>query len=178
MVTLEPATRADGVLLANLLELYSHDMSEIFAVEVGADGRFGYSKLPLYFSQPEQRFPFLIRRDGEVAGFALAMRGSPASDDPQSLDVAEFFVLRRLRRFGVGREAARLLWDRIRGTWFVRVSIGNRAGIPFWESVIDEYSAGAYSQREQPGGEHPWRVFSFESPGASPPRLGPSPLKE
>ena len=68
-----------------------------------SDGRFGYDRLPLYRTEPEKRFPFLIRRDGRTVGFALAMRG-PASDDPDDLDLQEFFVLRRYRR--VGREAA------------------------------------------------------------------------
>jgi predicted acetyltransferase len=162
-ITLEPATRADRPVLANLLELYVHDLSEIFPqARVGADGRFGYDKLPLYWSEAG-RFPFLIRAGGELAGFALAMRGSPATDDPEDLDVAEFFVLRGHRRAGVGRRAAPLLWDRISGSWVVRCSLANRPGLPFWESAIRGYTGGAYEARELPGDPNPWRVFSFRS---------------
>lgn len=76
-VTLDAASPADSALLANLLELYIHDVSDVFPdVELGADGRFGYPRLPLYWSEPERRFAFLIRRNGRVAGFALAMRES------------------------------------------------------------------------------------------------------
>src|SRR5215510_9920030 len=121
-VTLDLASPSDAVLFSNLLELYVHDMSEIFPnVEIGADGRFGYGKLPLYWSEPDRRFPFLLRCDGRIAGFALATRGSPATDDPDVFDVAEFFVARGYRRFGVGRRAARLLWNRFPGKWIVRV---------------------------------------------------------
>ena len=60
-VTLQVATEADTVALSNLLELYIHDLSEIFPLEVGHDGRYGYGKLPLYWSEPDPRFPFLIR---------------------------------------------------------------------------------------------------------------------
>jgi predicted acetyltransferase len=103
-VTLDPAASRDVTLLENLLELYLHDLSEAFpAIEIDANGRVGYDKLALYWSEPERRFPFLIRADGRVAGFVLVTRGSPASDDPDVLDVAEFFVLRRYRRSGVGR---------------------------------------------------------------------------
>ena len=106
-VSLDVAPARDAALLANLLELYVHDLSEAFPlIELGADGRFGYDPLPLYWSEPERRFPFLIRCGGRVAGFVLVARGSPASDDPDVLDVAEFFVLRRYRRSGVGRRAA------------------------------------------------------------------------
>ena len=47
-VTLDAASPADSALLANLLELYIHDVSDVFPdVELGADGRFGYPRLPL-----------------------------------------------------------------------------------------------------------------------------------
>ena len=163
LVTLEPATPQDATLLEKLLELYLHDLSEAFpAIEVGADGRVGYEKLALYWSEPERRFPFLIRDDQRVAGFVLVTRGSPVSDDPDVLDVAEFFVLRRYRRSGVGRAAAFLLWDRLPGRWIVRVSEGNRGAIPFWAGIIAEYSGGAAAETRRPGSPNAWRVFSFE----------------
>jgi predicted acetyltransferase len=165
-VALEVATLADAPLLANLLELYIHDLSEAFAVEVGSDGRFGYDRLPLYWKEPDKRFPFLIRRAGRTVGFALAMRGSPASDDPDDLDLQEFFVLRRYRRMGVGREAARLLWNRLPGRWIVRVSRGNRVALPFWSATIAEYTGGAQSEYTRPGDPHPWHVFAFDSAAA------------
>src|SRR3954468_13353929 len=121
-VVLDVATPADATLLSNLLELYIHDLSAAFPnVELGADGRFGYGKLPLYWSEPERRFPFLIRCGARIAGFVLATRGSPASEDPDVFDGPEFFVMRRHRRSGVGRQAAFLLWNRLAGRWIVRV---------------------------------------------------------
>ena len=166
LVTLEPAARADEPVLRNLLELYVHDLSEIFPqARVGPDGRFGYDMLPLYWKEPGRRWPFLIRADGALAGFALAMRGSPATEDPDDLDVAEFFVLRGHRRAGVGRIAAPLLWDRIPGAWTVRVSTANRPGVPFWESVVRAYTSGDFAMRDMPGRSDPWRVFSFRSGG-------------
>ena len=150
-------------LLSNLLELYIHDLSEIFPLEVGADGRFGYSRLPLYWSEPESRHAFLIKTGATIAGFALATRGSPVTDDPTDLDVAEFFVLRSYRRTGVGRQAASLLWNRLPGQWVVRVSEANRAGLPFWRRTVEEYTCGAFSEAERPGSPHGWRVFTFRS---------------
>jgi len=91
-VTLELATERDATLLANLLELYIHDLSEVFPIELGVDGRFGYGSLPLYWSKPETHFAFLFRLNSRIAGFALVARGSPATSDSQDLDLAEFFV--------------------------------------------------------------------------------------
>jgi predicted acetyltransferase len=162
-VSLEIATTASRSLLSNLLELYVYDLSEIFSIKVGADGRFGYDKLPLYWSETDTHFAYLIRSNADVAGFALITRGSPATDDPNDLDVAEFFVLRSYRGCGVGRRAAFLLWDRHPGRWVVRVSELNRGGLPFWERAIREYTRGAFCEKTHPGKSHLFRVFSFTS---------------
>ena len=162
-LVLNPATAAEAPLLANLLELYIHELSDVFKLDVGPEGRFGYAKLPLYFSEPERRFPILFRVAGKLAGFALITRGSPASDDPNVLDVAEFFVLRRFRRAGVGGCAAALLWDRQPASWVLRVSSGNAAGRAFWTPTIANYSAGRYRETERPGTPHGWHVFQFSS---------------
>lgn len=163
-VALDEATSSDALLLSNLLELYIHDLSDVFpGIELGADGRFGYDKLPLYWSERDRRFAFVIRYGGRIAGFVLATRGSPAADDPEFLDVAEFFVLRRHRRSGVGHRAAVLLWQRIPGKWTVRVSEGNGGALAFWRGVVAEFTSGAATESTRPGQPHAWRVFSFVS---------------
>jgi predicted acetyltransferase len=162
-VTLEKAAIDASSQLANLLELYMHDLSETFPIKVGADGRFGYDKLPLYWSQPETHFAYLIRSKAGVAGFALVTRGSPVTDDPDDLDLSEFFVLRSYRRGGVGRRAALLLWDRLPGRWVVRVSEMNRAGLAFWEGAVREYTHGAWQEKAHPGKSHMFRVFLFRN---------------
>jgi len=169
-VLLEAAAPTDAGLLANLLELYIHDLSEVFPVELGTDGRFGYEKLPCYWSEPDRRFPFLIPDDGRLAGFVLVTRGVLPSNDPDVFDIAEFFVLRRYRRLGVARRAAFLVWDRFPGRWSVRVSEGNVGAIPFWTSAVAEYTRGTAVESMRPGPPHAWRVFSFQG-GAGPAAL-------
>ena len=160
-VALERATPEMSPLLGNLLELNIHELSEIFPVELGPDGRYGYPNLPLYWTEPAIRHPFLIKCGARVAGFALATRGSPAGEDPTDLDVAEFFVLRAHRRASVGRRAAFLLWDGLPGRWVVRVSEANRAGLPFWSEAIGSYTGGAFRVESRPGRPAGWRVFRF-----------------
>jgi predicted acetyltransferase len=160
-VTLTVATRDRGRLLSNLLNLYMHDLSDVFPIAAGADGRFRYPKLPLYWSEPEKRFPFLIHSGSEPAGFALVTRGSPATSDPDVFDVAEFFVLRAYRRAGVGRQAAFHLWSRFPGQWVVRVLEANRAGLGFWRASVKEYTRGAFAEGTYPGSPQGWQVFTF-----------------
>jgi len=162
-VHIELASEAERTLLSNLLELYIHDLSEAFAVVLGADGRYGYPRLPSYWSEPQVRFPFLIRRREKVVGFALAQRGSPLSDDPEVFDVAEFFILRSERRSGVGARAAELLWDRLPGRWIVRVSEANRSGLPFWTRVTQNYAGNALTKSLRVAEPHRWHVFAFDT---------------
>jgi predicted acetyltransferase len=162
-VVVEPAVHRDATVIANLLELYSHDLSEVFCLELGTGGRFGYESLPLYWSEPDLRFPFLVRCGNLLVGFALVTRGSPASDDPNVFDVAEFFVVRRHRRCGVGRRAVFLLWSRIAGRWIVRVSEANHRGCQFWASVVAEYTRGVFLETRRFDGQRGWRVFDFSS---------------
>ena len=162
-VSLQRATPDMAPMLSSLLELYVHDLSEIFPVELGPEGRFGYEKLPLYWAEPAVRHAFLIKEGRQVAGFAFATRGSPASEDPEDLDVAEFFVLRRYRRSGIGRRAAMALWDIVPGHWVVRVSEANRAGLSFWSEVIRAYTSGDFVESVKVDDSQRWRVFRFAS---------------
>jgi hypothetical protein len=63
-VNLQRATPDMAPMLRNLLELYVHDLSEIFPVELGPEGRFGYDKLPLYWAEPSVRHAFVIKHGG------------------------------------------------------------------------------------------------------------------
>jgi len=164
LVSLDPAIASDSPLLQNLLQLYIHDLSDVFPqVELGHDGRFRYDHLPLYWSDARRRFAFIIRYERRPAGFAFATRGSPAVADPDVLDVAEFFVIPSHRRAGIGRAAAFLLWNLLPGKWTVRVLEKNDAGLAFWRDVVAEYSKGTASESKQSSPTNAWSVFFFEN---------------
>ena len=162
-ITIEVATEETAPVLAGLLESYVEELSGIFAIRPGADGRFVYDRLPLYWSNPETHFAFYISVRGQAVGFALVTRGSPVTDDPETQDVAEFYVLPSHRRAGVGRGAAFLLWDRLPGHWVVRVSEANQGALHFWESTTRDYADGAVTVSAYQGRLHTFRVFAFRT---------------
>ena len=157
-----PATPEQEPILANLLELYAHDFSEFLGIELGADGRFGYQQLPLYWQEPG-RHPFLVRVDGKLTGLVLVKRGSVVSGDEAIWDMAEFFVVRGHRRRGIGTAIAHEVWRRFPGLWEVRVMEANESAHGFWERAISRFLGTAiHHVRIEKGGKR-WRVFSFES---------------
>ena len=158
------ATEADHTLLSNLLELYIHDLSALFPqVRLGPDGRFGYPMLPLYWGEPDKRFAYLIEQDAALAGFILVTRGSPVSSDPDVLDIAEFFVLRRHRGSGVGQRAAFLLWRERPGKWTVRTAEANPAAVAFWSRVVAAFTHGRARRWQRAEGGAAWQVFELET---------------
>ncbi len=149
-------------ILANLLELYAHDFSEFHDLELGIDGRFGYKHLRLYWCE-SNRHAFLLRVDGNLAGFALVKKGSEISGNETIWDMAEFFVVRKYRRRGIGTEAAHEVWRRFPGAWEIRVMESNPSAQRFWERVIGAFvGEEARSIHVEKSGKR-WRVFSFES---------------
>jgi predicted acetyltransferase len=153
-------------ILANLLEMYAHDFSEFHDLEIGADGRFGYKCLPLYWSEPG-RHPFLVWVQGKLAGLVLVKRGSEVSGNETAWDMAEFFVLRGYRRRGIGTYVAHEVWRRFPGRWEVRVMQSNVSAHHFWARAISTFTGDAI---QAVGVEHDGecrKLFSFESQGVA-----------
>ena len=161
-----PAVQEQAPILANLFELYGHDFSEFHDLEIGPDGRFGYTSLPLYWSEAG-RHAFLVRMDGRLAGLILVKRGSEVSANASVWDMAEFFVLRGYRRRGIGIQAAHRVWKQFPGQWEVRVMESNLLARRFWASAISTFTGEAIRPTRFERGTERWRLFSFESKGVT-----------
>jgi predicted acetyltransferase len=61
--------------------------------------------------------------------------------------LAEFFILRILRRIGVGEAAAQQLFDPFPGSWTVVQRDWNMAAQHFWRRVIARYTGGTSTER-------------------------------
>lgn len=164
-VEVVPAAREQEPVLANMLELYAYDLSDVGDLHLSPDGRYHYPRLPLYW-QEKTRFPFLVKVGGNLAGFVLVSRGSLISGDPQVWDMAEFFVMRRYRRRGTGAAVAQEIWRRFLGPWDVRVLESNQPAQAFWGATIRAFTGSpAAPVSVEQGGKHR-RVFSFVSSDA------------
>jgi predicted acetyltransferase len=158
-VEIQPLQPAEETVLANLFELYLHDMAEWFGFDLRADGRYGYELTA-------GKEAYLVRVDGALAGFALAHSAAPWLDDPDSMDVDEFFIVRRFRRHGLGAQVAGWLWDRYPALWLVRVFEANLPAVPFWRSTIAAYTNQDFTEERRVIDDRPWRFFSFDSHSA------------
>lgn len=138
-VDVSDARLGDRDSIAGLLDDYLQELAQQREVAVGATDSRSYPYLDAYFSESGRR-PFLIRREGKLAGFALIR-------DPTSTgrfwEVAEFFITPTSRRKGVGRDAIELIWRRFPGSWELQVHARNTASLRFWTSCIEASAKGA-----------------------------------
>jgi predicted acetyltransferase len=138
-IEIREAARGERPIVERLLQLYTYDFSEFAGSSslhnrVGPDGRFPYPWLDLYWTE-EGREPFLLRVDGDLAGFVFLNRWS-ASGKPVDRSIAEFFVMRKYRREGIGtRMAHGVLRDRP-GRWEIPVARYNAPALAFWQRVV------------------------------------------
>ncbi|MEO7689852.1 MAG: GNAT family N-acetyltransferase [Sphingomonas sp.] len=128
----------DRVALANMMQLYAHDFSELWAGEargeLGEDGLFAAYPLDAWWREPDH-VPLLVKADGFLAGFALL---NTVSHTGASLDrnMAEFFIVRKHRHSGVGTAAARMIFSRYPGRWETAVARANPGALAFWRAAI------------------------------------------
>ncbi len=123
-----PATDDDRTVVRRLIQLYHYDFSEFDGADVNRHGEYLHPYFDEYWTADDRR-AFLFRADGNWAGFAFVYTGEPH-------DIAEFFVMRKYRRHGMGRRAAVSLFERFPGRWTVRQLPANTAATAFWRQAI------------------------------------------
>lgn len=129
-------------ILRQLIELYEYDFSEFNGADVNAQGFYGYSYLDHYWTE-EKRQAYFVKVDGQYAGFVLVNDFCYLVHD-HARSIAEFFIMRKYRRNGIGQQVARLVFDTHKGNWEVLQHGSNDAAQHFWKRVIQEYTNGDY----------------------------------
>ncbi len=139
IVTITAASREQEPIIQNLVQLYTHDFSEFWAGTtrggLSPDGRFEAYLLDEYWSNPAW-LAFLVWCDDELAGFAL-INDKAHSNEPVDHNMAEFFILRKYRGQGVGRQVAETIFSQSPGLWEVAVARKNINALAFWWRVIN-----------------------------------------
>ncbi len=132
-------------ILDQLMQLYMHDFSEYTDEDVDQNGIFTYHFFDEYWNE-SGRYPFLVHCDGKLAGFVLVNAHTFVLEQGAGKSIAEFFVMRKYRRKGVGRQVAFYIFDRFPGRWEIRQNAPNVAGQQFWRTIIAEYTQGKFSE--------------------------------
>ena len=138
-----PALITDKSLIQRMMELFRHDLSEFEGSDIDEHGYFGYPYLDYYWVEAD-RSPFIVRVDRQLAGFVLINRHTYFPDNQCS--VAEFFILRKYRRLGIGRYVAFDVFDRFCSRWEISQIVANVTAERFWGNTIGAYTTGNYTK--------------------------------
>lgn len=143
-ISIEPILIEQKSVFVQMLEIYKYDFSEFSDDDINEYGYFGYKYIDNYWNE-KGRHPFFIRVDGKLAGLVLVRSCCQYNDLPNPHNIAEFFVMKKYRKKGVGRTAAVRVFEMFRGGWEISVWTNNLPAQNFWGKVIAEYTNGKYN---------------------------------
>lgn len=155
------ASIADAPVLRELLNHYLYDLSDLGGTtDLDERGRYGYEWLERYWTEGD-RHALLVRAGGALAGFAFVNTQTHTAGAQWS--IAEFFVVRRHRRAGIGTRAAHETFARLPGRWEVWTDKDNVGAHAFWRHAVSSFTDGVFEERREGHGGGP--TFLFESGG-------------
>jgi len=141
----------DKPVFRNLMQYYQYDMSEYSKEDPNTFGQFDYKYLDHYWTEhgktEEGRTAYLVKVNDQYAGFVLVNNFSLDSKVLGSRkSIAEFFILKKWRKNGIGKMTAFKIFDTYKGQWEIKQMEANLPSHHFWLSVVDEYTKGQYER--------------------------------
>jgi len=139
MIELHVADTSRKPLLANLMDHYLSEMFQTQNLSRSEIEKLGpYPYFELYWTEAE-RVPYVFIQEGVPIGFAFVRLG-------QQNEIAEFYVVPKYRRSGLGNSAAKQLFDRYHGNWKISVLKENQGAAKFWRETILAYFPESFAE--------------------------------
>ncbi|MBU2899327.1 GNAT family N-acetyltransferase [Vibrio hepatarius] len=134
-IELREIRQSQQSVLENLFSYYVYDMTEFMGWSIPENGQFIFDKntLTSYWNQ-EDHIPYFIYIENEIAGFALLRRYPQCKN---TWDIEQFFILRKFKGQGVGKQVFHKLTSKYRGQWQIRVLKQNTAAMMFWIAAVE-----------------------------------------
>lgn len=166
VIELQPAQRDELECIENLMQFFMYEFSEWLPIKLGRHGLFAIQEKTAYWRKPATR-PMLIRVDGELAGFAIV---DDAVHFPEvQYNLGYFFVIRRFRGRGIGKQVVTHLLTQLPGQWQIFHIDDNQPARAFWARVVPDLSSGTFSCQPITADGYPCTLYTFHSPpGAAP----------
>ena len=142
-IKLKKVEEKDRQTLWNLLQYSLFEESATDGNHIQADGTFGYEYFDNYFTDDDRESYLVKLSSGELIGFVMINQHLQKTQGGHA--IAEFLILPRFRRCGVGREVARRCFAMYPGNWEISPADGSESAYKFWKSVIGEIT-GANNQ--------------------------------
>ncbi len=166
LLELVPVLKEEKEILRNLMEKYDYEFSQYLDNDVNPLGLYGYDYFDCYWTE-DTRHPFFIKADGKLAGFVMIGNYMEFFPGIATYSMAEFFVMYKYRRHGVGTFAATEAFKLFPGMWELRCHPKNTTSVYFWDKVIRENTHDVLCIPAHPENPYddgsPSRVYRFNT---------------
>ena len=135
-IDLEEVSIDEKAVLRKLLKDYQREIKGIKEPDE-------YKYLDSYW-EDVNRYAFFVKVGESIGGFVLVNRHTVLKREANS--IAEFYILKCFRGGGIGRKAALMVFERLKGKWEVAEMMENKLAQKFWRSVIGDYTGDKYEE--------------------------------
>lgn len=134
----------DFAAIGRMLELYQHDLSDIWNQDLDANGEYGYN-LDKHV-RAERFFAHVALVEGHYAGVALVAPAIVTQTEGYWME--QFFILKKYRRSGHGLALANHVLNCHPGPWEIGQMPGNVAAKNFWRATISRLASSNFDEVE------------------------------
>lgn len=143
-ISVRRACAADRPVVERLWLMFRHDMSEFGGQLPNPDGTFRAERLAAAFEDPDWAGYVFTGPQDRPIGFAVVRSlGAPVRV------LNSFFVVRSMRRAGVGLEAVRAIVAEHPGPWEVAFQDANTAAVHFWRRVAADLAGSDWTEERR-----------------------------
>ncbi|MCX7121661.1 MAG: GNAT family N-acetyltransferase [Gammaproteobacteria bacterium] len=155
------ATMDDYPIIQNMASYYAYDISEYMEWAQQKDGTHSIGIDFIKYWKTENTFPFIIKYEDELVGFVIVDQN--VSDVKNDFNIAQFFILRKFLRKGIGKNVAFQCFDKFIGKWEAFVMPGNEGAYRFWRKIIGNYTNNKFKEFTRIVNKNTRNIFEFNS---------------
>ena len=141
-ITISMVSKDEEEILKNLLEKYNYEFSLYEDTDVNNIGLYGYKYLDHYWTE-DGRVAYFIKVNNKLAGFFM-IRDQQDNKSEKIHTIAEFFVMYKYRKIGIGTYAMEYIFKNFKGKWQIGYTPRNKTAKIFWNKIVGKYTNGKY----------------------------------
>ncbi|MCR8645662.1 GNAT family N-acetyltransferase [Paenibacillus sp. N1-5-1-14] len=136
-------------ILKQLMTLFLHDLSEYNNdIEINqSTGVFEFDVFDWFFEK-EGLTPFFIKNTDKIIGFILLQSGPFSNQEFADYVLNSFFILKKYRRQGLGKEACKVFFKQFPGRYAISQIETNIPAIQFWKNTYRSFGIEFYEKAE------------------------------
>ena len=137
MIELTKVDKKDRIILERLLQLYLHEITIYFPIDIDNDGLYHYHNIDNYFNN-DNNIAYFIKENNTLVGFILF-----DIINNQNI-IQEIFIINNYKRNGFAKKAVFKLFENIKGEYIVKALPNSKVAELFWINTIKEYTKDNY----------------------------------